>query len=140
MSTVDIKAVGKHDLAIEWVGSVTNDMVADSVIALVLGVDGSPASVKSPFSRLRLPSTTNPSAQKPRADTLTPTPILTPNLLPLPTPLTLPTKKTSSLSLPASTDSSPSSIPTLVKSSSSVQKKRRFSPLIPPCPRSSNGS
>lgn len=49
MSTVDIKAAGKHDLAIEWVGSVTNDMVADSVIALVLGVDGSPASVKSAF-------------------------------------------------------------------------------------------
>ncbi|KAM0752401.1 Endoribonuclease YSH1 [Meredithblackwellia eburnea MCA 4105] len=46
MSTVDIKAVGKHDLAIEWVGSVANDMVADSVIALVLGVDGSPATVK----------------------------------------------------------------------------------------------
>lgn len=47
MSTVDIKAVGKYELSIEWVGSVTNDMVADSVIALVLGVDGSPASVKS---------------------------------------------------------------------------------------------
>lgn len=46
MSTVDIKAIGKHDLAVEWVGSVSNDMVADSVIALVLGVDGSPASVK----------------------------------------------------------------------------------------------
>lgn len=47
MSAVDIKAAGKFELAIEWVGSVTNDMVADSVIALVLGVDGSPASVKS---------------------------------------------------------------------------------------------
>ncbi|KAK4694158.1 hypothetical protein P7C70_g8785, partial [Phenoliferia sp. Uapishka_3] len=46
METVDVKAVGKHDLAVEWVGSVSNDMVADSVIALVLGVDGSPASVK----------------------------------------------------------------------------------------------
>lgn len=47
MQAVDIKAAGKFELAIEWVGSVTNDMVADSVIALVLGVDGSPASVKS---------------------------------------------------------------------------------------------
>lgn len=49
MSTVDIKAVANHVLAIEWVGSVANDMVADSVIALVLGVDGSPASVKRTF-------------------------------------------------------------------------------------------
>lgn len=47
MSTVDLKAVGKHELAIEWAGSVTNDMIADSVIALVLGVDKSPATVKS---------------------------------------------------------------------------------------------
>lgn len=46
MSTVDLKAVGKHELAIEWIGSVTNDLIADSVIALVLGVDRSPASVK----------------------------------------------------------------------------------------------
>ena len=54
MSTVDLKAVGKHELAIEWIGSVTNDMIADSVIALVLGVDRSPASVKrkSPTSVL----------------------------------------------------------------------------------------
>lgn len=47
METVDVKAVGKHEIAIEWVGSGTNDMIADSVIALILGVDGSPASVKS---------------------------------------------------------------------------------------------
>lgn len=55
MRTVDIKAAGKHDLIIEWVGSVTNDMVADSVIALVLGVDRSPASVKSTFRPFRRP-------------------------------------------------------------------------------------
>lgn len=47
MGAVDVKMVGKHELAVEWAGSVSNDMVADSVIALVLGVDGSPASVKS---------------------------------------------------------------------------------------------
>lgn len=50
MSTVDIKAIGQHDLAIEWVGSATNDMVADSVLALLLGIDISPATVKSEFS------------------------------------------------------------------------------------------
>ncbi|KAK4047153.1 endoribonuclease ysh1 [Microbotryomycetes sp. JL201] len=46
MSCVDIKAVDKHELAVEWVGSVTNDMVADSVMALLMGIDTSPASVK----------------------------------------------------------------------------------------------
>ncbi|GAA5962565.1 hypothetical protein JCM8115_002124 [Rhodotorula mucilaginosa] len=46
METVDVKHVDKHALAIEWVGGVTNDMIADSVLAVVLGIDGSPASVK----------------------------------------------------------------------------------------------
>ncbi|GAA5863229.1 hypothetical protein JCM3774_000821 [Rhodotorula dairenensis] len=46
METVDVKHVDKHALAIEWVGGVTNDMIADSVLAIVLGIDGSPASVK----------------------------------------------------------------------------------------------
>ena len=47
METVDVKHVDKHALAIEWVGGVTNDMIADSVLAVVLGIEGSPASVKS---------------------------------------------------------------------------------------------
>lgn len=47
METVDVKMVDKHELAIEWVGGVTNDMIADSVLAVVLGIEGSPASVKS---------------------------------------------------------------------------------------------
>lgn len=46
METVDVKHVDKHALAIEWVGGVTNDMIADSVLAVVLGIEGSPASVK----------------------------------------------------------------------------------------------
>ncbi|GAA5833228.1 hypothetical protein JCM9279_001462 [Rhodotorula babjevae] len=46
METVDVKMVDKHELAIEWVGGVTNDMIADSVLAVVLGIEGSPASVK----------------------------------------------------------------------------------------------
>lgn len=50
METVDVKHVDKHALAIEWVGGVTNDMIADSVLAVVLGIDGSPASVKSEWS------------------------------------------------------------------------------------------
>ncbi|BGP02412.1 Endoribonuclease YSH1 [Rhodotorula toruloides ATCC 204091] len=46
METVDVKMTDKHELAIEWVGGVTNDMIADSVLAVVLGIEGSPASVK----------------------------------------------------------------------------------------------
>ena len=46
MDVVDVKQSGAHELTIEWVSSVPNDMVADSVVALLLGVDSSPASVK----------------------------------------------------------------------------------------------
>ncbi|GAA5983299.1 hypothetical protein JCM10908_000230 [Rhodotorula pacifica] len=46
METVDVRHVDKHVLAIEWVGGVTNDMIADSVLAIVLSIEGSPASVK----------------------------------------------------------------------------------------------
>ncbi|GAA5865687.1 hypothetical protein JCM8547_002750 [Rhodosporidiobolus lusitaniae] len=50
MQTIDVKMVDKHELAIEWVGGVTNDMIADSVLAIVLGIEGSPASVKKTTS------------------------------------------------------------------------------------------
>ncbi|GAA5844005.1 hypothetical protein JCM3766R1_004042 [Sporobolomyces carnicolor] len=50
MQTVDVKLSDKHELAIEWVGGATNDMVADSVLALVLGIESSPASVKQTSS------------------------------------------------------------------------------------------
>ncbi|GAA5973836.1 hypothetical protein JCM21900_002089 [Sporobolomyces salmonicolor] len=46
METVDVKLTHKHELAIEWVGGATNDMIADSVLAVVLGIESSPASVK----------------------------------------------------------------------------------------------
>lgn len=46
MQTVDVKLSDKHEVAIEWVGGATNDMVADSVLAVVLGIESSPASVK----------------------------------------------------------------------------------------------
>ncbi|KAK0570004.1 endoribonuclease ysh1 [Tilletia horrida] len=46
MDVVDIKQSGKHQLTLEWAASTPNDMVADSAVALLLGVDSSPASVK----------------------------------------------------------------------------------------------
>lgn len=47
MRTVDLKYTGEHEMCIEWMGGSSNDMVADSVLALLMGIDTSPASVKS---------------------------------------------------------------------------------------------
>jgi hypothetical protein len=49
MSAVDLKQTDKTEVTVEWVGGSTNDMIADSVVALLLGIDRSPASVKSEF-------------------------------------------------------------------------------------------
>ncbi|PWN52228.1 hypothetical protein IE53DRAFT_385349 [Violaceomyces palustris] len=46
MDVLDIKQSGAHQLTLEWVSSVPNDMVADSAVALLVGIDSSPASVK----------------------------------------------------------------------------------------------
>lgn len=46
MNVVDIKQPRTHELVLEWVSSVSNDMVADSVVALLLGIDSCPATVK----------------------------------------------------------------------------------------------
>ncbi|GAA5897961.1 hypothetical protein JCM8208_003203 [Rhodotorula glutinis] len=82
METVDVKMVDKHELAIEWVGGVTNDMIADSVLAVVLGIEGSPASVKKttedhplhhhhhhphPYAEPPSPSAPPPGADEPSA-------------------------------------------------------------------------
>ncbi|KAI0341996.1 Metallo-hydrolase/oxidoreductase [Trametopsis cervina] len=46
MSAVDIKQVSDHELILEWDSSASNDMIADSTLALITGIDKSPASVK----------------------------------------------------------------------------------------------
>lgn len=46
MNVVDVKQPHVHELVLEWVSSVSNDMVADSVVALLLGIDSCPATVK----------------------------------------------------------------------------------------------
>lgn len=46
MNALDIKQSGSHELLLEWVSSTNNDMVADSALALLLGIDSSPATVK----------------------------------------------------------------------------------------------
>ena len=46
MGIVDVKQTGEHELTLEWESSASNDMVADSTLALVTGIDKSPASAK----------------------------------------------------------------------------------------------
>lgn len=49
MKCVDLKMGGGdgREVTMEWTGGSTNDMIADSVLALLMGIDTSPASVKS---------------------------------------------------------------------------------------------
>ena len=46
MGAVDVKQTSEHELTLEWDSSASNDMIADSALALVTGIDKSPASVK----------------------------------------------------------------------------------------------
>ena len=46
MGIVDAKQTGEHELTLEWESSASNDMVADSTLALITGIDKSPASAK----------------------------------------------------------------------------------------------
>jgi cleavage and polyadenylation specificity factor subunit 3 len=46
MCAVDVKHTKEHELTLEWDSSASNDMIADSTLALLTGIDHSPASVK----------------------------------------------------------------------------------------------
>lgn len=49
MNAVDVKHTGKQEVTLEWTSSAANDMIADATVALLAGVDKSPASVKRKF-------------------------------------------------------------------------------------------
>ena len=51
MGTVVIKQSGDHQLVLEWESGSSNDMIADSCLAVVTSIDKSPASVKREFLR-----------------------------------------------------------------------------------------
>ncbi|KAF5351858.1 hypothetical protein D9756_007708 [Leucocoprinus leucothites] len=46
MGVVDVKHTEEHELTLEWESSSSNDMIADSTLALITSIDSSPASVK----------------------------------------------------------------------------------------------
>lgn len=41
-----MKHTQEHELTLEWESSSSNDMIADSTLALITSIDSSPASVK----------------------------------------------------------------------------------------------
>lgn len=43
---MDVKQTQEHELILEWDSSASNDIIADSTLALITGIDKSPASVK----------------------------------------------------------------------------------------------
>lgn len=49
MGAVDIKQTGEREMTLEWDSSASNDMIADSTLALITGIDTSPASVKRTY-------------------------------------------------------------------------------------------
>jgi Pre-mRNA 3'-end-processing endonuclease polyadenylation factor C-term len=105
MGVVDVKQTGEHELMLEWDSSASNDMIADSTLALITGVDKSPASVKRKLHLIPIPciafSVTQPYFQSP------PAPIHTRILIR--TPMWM-TKRPRFKDLPCSSD------PTLAKS------------------------
>ncbi|KAG7449534.1 Metallo-hydrolase oxidoreductase [Guyanagaster necrorhizus] len=46
MGAIDVKQTQEHELTLEWDSSASNDMLADATLALIIGIDKSPASVK----------------------------------------------------------------------------------------------
>jgi len=52
MGAVDVKHTQEHELTLEWESSSSNDMIADSTLALITGIDKSPASVKCELTLL----------------------------------------------------------------------------------------
>ena len=55
MGIVDVKQTSEHELTLEWESSASNDMVADSTLALITGIDKSPASAKREYHSTWIP-------------------------------------------------------------------------------------
>ncbi|KAJ7462268.1 Pre-mRNA 3'-end-processing endonuclease polyadenylation factor C-term-domain-containing protein [Mycena galericulata] len=69
MHAIDVKQTNEHELTLEWESCASSDMLADSTLALIAGIDRSPASVK--ITSQQHTDTDLPS--NPHADRLDPT-------------------------------------------------------------------
>lgn len=52
MNAVTLVQLSETAAELQWVGNTSNDMVADSCLALLLGIDSSPATVKCKLTAL----------------------------------------------------------------------------------------
>ncbi|KZT10629.1 uncharacterized protein LAESUDRAFT_741096 [Laetiporus sulphureus 93-53] len=68
MGAVDVKQTQEHELTLEWDSSASNDMIADSTLALIVGIDKSPASVKLTTNTHAHTHTHAPEHPHPHAD------------------------------------------------------------------------
>lgn len=52
MHAVDLVQISETVAELQWSSNTSNDMIADSSLAILLGIDASPATVKRVWSRL----------------------------------------------------------------------------------------
>ena len=57
MSVAEVKQIRTFEICLWWESSASNDMIADSVLALILNIEVSPASVKSLWQSCQFPLT-----------------------------------------------------------------------------------
>jgi cleavage and polyadenylation specificity factor subunit 3 len=53
MDVVSVVHVSEQELRLEWVTNASNDMIADSALALLCGIDSNFATIKSTLERRR---------------------------------------------------------------------------------------
>lgn len=66
MGVVDVKHTQENELTLEWESSVVTDMIADSTLALLLGIESSPASVKCESEHLNPLTASSDTARRPQ--------------------------------------------------------------------------
>lgn len=49
MNALTVVHISDAEMQLQWLSNTSNDMIADSALALLLGIDASPATVKSKF-------------------------------------------------------------------------------------------
>lgn len=49
MNAVRVVRMSDTEIQMQWVSNTSNDMIADSALVVLLGIDASPATVKSGF-------------------------------------------------------------------------------------------
>ena len=61
MQAVTIIHTSDQELTLEWVSSVSNDMIADSTLALLCGIDSNYATIKRKMNALMKPFRSHPA-------------------------------------------------------------------------------